>query len=101
MPSRSSVATKARKKAEADFTTWLMMAKLGGFDELPPNAQTSLTAYRARLETMSEADVRTRLLPETDPDLDCIHDDPRFGKIMIDAKKHLGMAALPSATTAA
>jgi transcriptional regulator with XRE-family HTH domain len=33
--SRSQIAAKARKKAEADFTTWLMMAKLGGFDELP------------------------------------------------------------------
>jgi adenylate cyclase len=38
---------------------------------------------------------------ETDPDLDCIHDDPRFGKIMLDAKKHLGMTALPPASTAA
>jgi hypothetical protein len=54
--SRSNIATKARKKAEADFTTWLMMAKLGGFDELPPNAQSFLTAYRTRLETMSEAE---------------------------------------------
>jgi hypothetical protein len=54
--SRSNIATKARKKAEADFATWLMMAKLGGFDELPPNAQSFLTAYRTRLETMSEAE---------------------------------------------
>jgi adenylate cyclase len=38
---------------------------------------------------------------ETDPDLDCIHEDPRFAKIMLDAKKHLGMTALPSASTAA
>jgi adenylate cyclase len=38
---------------------------------------------------------------ETDPDLDCIHDDPRFEKIMLDAKKHLGMAALPPTSTAA
>lgn len=53
--SRSNIASKARKKAEADFTTWLMMAKLGGFDELPPNAQSFLTAYQGRLETMSEA----------------------------------------------
>jgi hypothetical protein len=28
--SSSSIAKKARSKAEADFTTWLMMAKLGG-----------------------------------------------------------------------
>jgi hypothetical protein len=54
--SRSNIATKARKKAEADFTTWLMMAKLGSFDELPPNAQRFLNAYRTRLETMSEAE---------------------------------------------
>jgi hypothetical protein len=56
MASNSNIATKARKKAEADFATGLMMAKLGGFDELPPNAQSFLTAYRARLETMSEAE---------------------------------------------
>jgi hypothetical protein len=50
------IANKARAKAEADFTTWLMMAKLGGFDDLPPNAQNFLTSYRDRLETMSEAE---------------------------------------------
>ena len=33
--SNASIAKKARTKAEADFTTWLMMAKLGGFDDLP------------------------------------------------------------------
>jgi hypothetical protein len=31
--SNTSIAKKARTKAEADFATWLMMAKLGGFDE--------------------------------------------------------------------
>ena len=51
MPSKSSIARKARTKAEADFATWLMMAKLGGFDELPPNAQTFLTDYRTRLQS--------------------------------------------------
>ena len=58
MPSSSntSIARKARTKAEADFATWLMMAKLGGFDDLPANAQSFLTTYRTRLETMSEAD---------------------------------------------
>jgi hypothetical protein len=58
MPSRSntSIARKARTKAEADFATWLMMAKLGGFDDLPSNAQSFLTNYRTRLETMSEAE---------------------------------------------
>src|SRR5215472_3808854 len=42
MPSSSntSIAKKARTKAEADFVTWLMMAKLGGFDDLPANAQS-------------------------------------------------------------
>jgi hypothetical protein len=58
MASRSStsIANKARSKAEADFTTWLMMAKLGSFDDLPSNAQKFLTNYRARLEMMSEAE---------------------------------------------
>jgi len=54
--SNTSIAKKARTKAEADFTTWLMMAKLGGFDDLPSNAQTFLINYRTRLETMSEAE---------------------------------------------
>src|SRR5258708_33673355 len=53
--SNTSIAKKARTKAEADFATWLMMAKLGGFDDLPSNAQSLLTNYRTRLETMSEA----------------------------------------------
>jgi hypothetical protein len=52
--SNSSIAKKARTKAEADFATWLMMAKLGGFDDLPSSAQSFLTNYRNRLETMSE-----------------------------------------------
>jgi hypothetical protein len=54
--SNTSIAKKARSKAEADFAIWLMMAKLGGFDDLPPNAQSFLTNYRTRLETMSEAE---------------------------------------------
>jgi hypothetical protein len=33
-----------------------MMAKLGSFDDLPPNAQSFLTNYRTRLKTMSEAE---------------------------------------------
>jgi len=32
--SSTSIAKKARSKAETDFATWLMMAKLGGFDDL-------------------------------------------------------------------
>ena len=54
--SNTSIARKARTKAEADFATWLMMAKLGGFDDLPSNAQSFLANYRTRLETMSEAE---------------------------------------------
>jgi hypothetical protein len=54
--SNTSIAKKARSKAEADFATWLVMAKLGGFYGLPSNAQSFLTDYRARLETMSEAE---------------------------------------------
>ena len=56
MASSSSIARKARSKAEADFATWLMMAKLGSFDDLPSNAQSFLINYRARLEMMSEAE---------------------------------------------
>src|SRR5580704_4859723 len=54
--SNTSIARKARTQAEADFVTWLMMAKLGGFDDLPSNARSFLTNYRIRLETMSEAE---------------------------------------------
>src|ERR1700756_5946187 len=54
--SNTNIAKKARSKAEADFATWLMMAKLGSFDDLPPNAQNFLNAYRSRLEMMSEAE---------------------------------------------
>ena len=54
--SNTSIAKKARTKAEAGLATWLMMAKLGGFDDLPSNAQRFLTDYRTRLETMSEAE---------------------------------------------
>ena len=54
--SNTSIAKKARTKAEADFATCLMMAKLGGFDDLPSNAQSFLTSYRTRLETMSETE---------------------------------------------
>src|ERR1700730_10510307 len=56
MASNTNIAKKARTKAEADFATWLMMAKLGGFNDLPSNAQNFLTGYRVRLETMSEAE---------------------------------------------
>src|SRR3979490_3438917 len=52
--SNPSIAKKARTKAEADFATWLMMAKLGGFDDLPSNAQSFLTNYRPRIQTKRE-----------------------------------------------
>ncbi len=54
--SNSNIASKAYSRAEADFSTWLMMAKLGSFDDLPSNAQKFLISYRDRLETMSEAE---------------------------------------------
>jgi hypothetical protein len=54
--SNARIAKKAHTRAEADFATWLMMAKLGGFDDLPSNAQDFLTNYRTRLETMNEAE---------------------------------------------
>jgi adenylate cyclase len=38
---------------------------------------------------------------ETDPDLDSIHDDPRFQKILADARKLLGRGAPEKATSAA
>ncbi|EIG62226.1 hypothetical protein ABIB85_007311 [Bradyrhizobium sp. JR1.5] len=44
----ASIAKKAPTEAEADFATWLMMAKLGGFDDLPSSAQSFLTNYRTR-----------------------------------------------------
>ena len=66
MASRPSIriARKARSKAESDFATWLMMAKLGSFDVLPPNAQGFLTNYRARLERMSEAESKVGAVRE-------------------------------------
>jgi hypothetical protein len=50
------IARKARAKAEADFATWLMMAKLGSFDDLPLTAQEVLTNFRTRLDRMSQTD---------------------------------------------
>src|SRR6201981_2153249 len=62
--SNTSIAKKARTKAEADFATWLMMAKLGGFDDLPSKAQSFLTNYRTRLETSSEVESTTLAVRE-------------------------------------
>jgi hypothetical protein len=60
--SNTSIAKKARTKAEADFATWLMMAKLGGFDDLPSNAQSFLTNYRTRLDGPGRSRGLQRLL---------------------------------------
>jgi hypothetical protein len=62
--SSSSIAKKAYSKAEADFPTWLMMAKLGSFDDLPPDAQSFLINYRNRLEKMSEAESTAQAIRE-------------------------------------
>jgi hypothetical protein len=66
MPRRSSasISRKAHAKAEADFTTWLMMAKLGGFDDLPPDAQAWLLKYRGRLERTNEAEATQATIKE-------------------------------------
>jgi adenylate cyclase len=45
--------------------------------------------------------IRQLKYAETDPDLESIHDDPRFRRIMADAKKRLAVKVPPSATTAA
>ena len=62
--SSTSIARKARAKAEADFATWLMMAKLGSFDDLPSNAQEVLMNYRNRLNRMSETESTTLAIRE-------------------------------------
>jgi len=54
--SNTRIARDARLTAEADFATWLMMAKLGSFDDLPKVAQAFLSQYRERLKTASEKD---------------------------------------------
>ena len=66
MTSRPSIriARKAHSKAESDFATWLMMAKLGSFDDLPPDAQGFLLGYQARLERMSEAESKVAAVRE-------------------------------------
>lgn len=62
--SSTSIARKARSKAEADFATWLMMAKLGSFDDLPAHAQQVLTNYRTRLDRMSETESKVQAVRE-------------------------------------
>jgi hypothetical protein len=58
------IARKAQAKAEADFATWLMMAKLGSFDDLPSSAQEVLTNFQTRLDRMSEADSKMLAIRE-------------------------------------
>jgi hypothetical protein len=60
----TSIARKAQAKAEADFATWLMMAKLGSFDDLPPQAQTWLLSYRTRLTRMAESEATSTTICE-------------------------------------
>lgn len=66
MPKRpsTSIARKAFAKADADFSTWLMMAKLGSFDDLPADAQSFLMSYRARLEKMPETQATSATVRE-------------------------------------
>ena len=58
MPKRPTpaIAKKAQAKAEADFATWLMLAKLGSFDDLSKDAQRWLEEYRARLAKVPESE---------------------------------------------
>ncbi|MFC0242122.1 hypothetical protein [Rhodopseudomonas telluris] len=61
----TTIARRARTRAEADFATWLMMAKLGSFDTLPENAQKVLNGYRERLDRMSEIESKAIAVRET------------------------------------
>jgi hypothetical protein len=58
------IARDARLTAEADFATWLMMAKLGSFDDLPKDAQAFLSQYRERLKTVTEKDAAATTIDE-------------------------------------
>src|SRR5260221_3480857 len=58
------IARDARLTAEADFATWLMMAKLGSFDDLPKDAQAFLSQYRERLKTAKEKDAAAATIDE-------------------------------------
>jgi hypothetical protein len=58
------IARDARLTAEADFATWLMMAKLGSFDDLPKDAQAFLSQYRERLKTTPEKDAAATTVDE-------------------------------------
>src|SRR5690349_17761920 len=66
MPSsvNNKVARGARLKAEADFATWLMMAKLGSFDDLPAVAQSFLTHYQERLKNDGEKSATSATIAE-------------------------------------
>jgi hypothetical protein len=58
------IARDARLTAEADFATWLMMAKLGSFGDLPNEAQAFLSQYQERLKTASEKDAAAATIDE-------------------------------------
>ena len=55
-PARVSPRRPVRRRRRTFPATWLMMAKLGDFDDLPSNAQSFLINYRTQLATMSEAE---------------------------------------------
>jgi hypothetical protein len=58
------IAQKARSRAEADFATWLMMAKLGSFDDLAANAQEFLKHYQERLKASNEKQASSATIDE-------------------------------------
>ena len=58
------IARGARLKAEADFATWLMMAKLGSFADLPKKAQSFLEHYRDRLQRSGEKQAASQTITE-------------------------------------
>jgi hypothetical protein len=66
MAKRPNVSTISRARAEADFATWSMMAKLGSFSDLSSDAQRFLTSYQQRLATMDEKAAAAATIDEID-----------------------------------
>jgi adenylate cyclase len=50
--------------------------------------EQALQLLKRALSVCGETQVR---IAETDPDMDCLRDDPRFGKMLAEAKKRLGV----------
>jgi hypothetical protein len=63
MASSSSIAKKARSKAEADFATWLMMAKLGGFADLPSNPTCAVPETASTSARCTQFDLAPKIAP--------------------------------------